>query len=786
MNNYIITRMFLKNFKSVDEAKVEFEGINLNVLDGPNGFGKTTIYDAIQLLLTGSVRRIETNKIVAGNKGFHDHLFSRHQNLPTVITIEFYDKISKEKLVLQRVLMPPSKLQVSQKKPQDFSHFKLYKLSNFEGEENKEALNDSQLNELFGMEDMSDRFNLYHYIEQEESTHLFKKTDKDRMSIISRLFSIEEETNQKLFFERTKNKLSNYKNQIEKELNKLNFEKSQEGNNEFNEFPYKPLIRQEHILNVPWDKENIKPLDEKLKQKYFHELDLVKNLVLNKEDFKKELSNEELDKVIKSEKKLKGIIILGHFYEDIDKIEKQYQKREKYESILSILKNREFIQKHVDWSFVFENIEIPIKQETVEQRVKLIKSYNDNSNNISSIVSQMIQTRGKLERDLKKYIEFNSEFDNECPLCGDSKESIEVLINQINEKAASLRASLDVNAKAFDNELEDFYSNYIEVIIGNIEEWLEKNTLEKDFITQLVEYRDSIPDMEKAKDWFREQNISIDPYINSEMKFVEDIEKIFQALQKEIKRKKLTVTEYCRENMEELKRVFTDRLNKEYELLNQINLESIKEKKDYIEYQYFLQTSLIFEKANSLKEKIRKIKDLITLINGLLRVYNDKINAHRAKMISDIEIPFYIYSGKIIQNHQRGIGVFIKEEKVIEATGEVQLKTLNFVPPVQTDHDIVHSFSSGQISSTVIAFTLALNKVYGNSGIKTLLIDDPVQTMDEMNMASFVELLRNDFKDRQLILSTHEDDISLYLRYKFLKYGLGVGNINVKQALYSN
>lgn len=786
MNNYIITRMFLKNFKSVDEAKVEFEGINLNVLDGPNGFGKTTIYDAIQLLLTGSVRRIETNKIVVGNKGFHDHLFSRHQNLPTVITIEFYDKISKEKLVLQRVLMPPSKLQVSQKKPQDFSHFKLYKLSNFENEENKEALNDSQLNELFGMEDMSDRFNLYHYIEQEESTHLFKKTDKDRMSIISRLFSIEEETNQKLFFERTKNKLSNYKNQIEKELNKLNFEKSEEGNNEFNEFPYKPLIRQEHILNVPWDKENIKPLDEKLKQKYFHELDLVKNLVLNKEDFKKELSNEELDKVIKSEKKLKGIIILGHFYEDIDKIEKQYQKREKYEIILSILKNREFIQKHVDWSFVFENIEIPIKQETVEQRVKLIKSYNDNSNNISSIVSQMIQTRGKLERDLKKYIEFNSEFDNECPLCGDSKESIEVLINQINEKAASLRASLDVNAKAFDNELEDFYSNYIEVIIGNIEEWLEKNTLEKDFITQLVEYRDSIPDMEKAKDWFREQNISIDPYINSETKFVEDIEKIFQALQKEIKRKKLTVNEYCRDNMEELKRVFTDRLNKEYELLNQINLESIKEKKDYIEYQYFLQTSLIFEKANSLKEKIRKIKDLITLINGLLRVYNDKINAHRAKMISDIEIPFYIYSGKIIQNHQRGIGVFIKEEKVIEATGEVQLKTLNFVPPVQTDHDIVHSFSSGQISSTVIAFTLALNKVYGNSGIKILLIDDPVQTMDEMNMASFVELLRNDFKDRQLILSTHEDDISLYLRYKFLKYGLGVGNINVKQALYSN
>ena len=56
--------------------------------------------------------------------------------------------------------------------------------------------------------------------------------------------------------------------------------------------------------------------------------------------------------------------------------------------------------------------------------------------------------------------------------------------------------------------------------------------------------------------------------------------------------------------------------------------------------------------------------------------------------------------------------------------------------------------------------------------------------MDEMNMASFVELLRNEFTDRQIILSTHENNISLYFRYKFLKYGLSVGKLNVKQQLY--
>lgn len=181
-----------------------------------------------------------------------------------------------------------------------------------------------------------------------------------------------------------------------------------------------------------------------------------------------------------------------------------------------------------------------------------------------------------------------------------------------------------------------------------------------------------------------------------------------------------------------------------------------------------------------------KLIETLETLGRIITTYNEKINNHRGKMISDIEIPFYIYSGKIIQNHQRGIGVFIKEDRATNQAGETQLKSINFVPPEKTDHDIGHSFSSGQLSSTVIAFTLALNKVYGNKGLMTLLIDDPIQTMDEMNIASFVELLRNEFTDRQIILSTHEDNISLYIRYKFLKYGLSVGKINVKQQLYAN
>ncbi|SSS38563.1 Uncharacterised protein [Acinetobacter baumannii] len=96
--------------------------------------------------------------------------------------------------------------------------------------------------------------------------------------------------------------------------------------------------------------------------------------------------------------------------------------------------------------------------------------------------------------------------------------------------------------------------------------------------------------------------------------------------------------------------------------------------------------------------------------------------------------------------------------------------------------------SSGQISAVVIALTLALHRVYSTK-FSTILIDDPVQTMDDINMSSLVEVLRNDFSNKQIILSTHEDKVARYFTYKFLKYSKNVKSVNLmqrKEYLLSN
>src|SRR5699024_4858991 len=131
-----------------------------------------------------------------------------------------------------------------------------------------------------------------------------------------------------------------------------------------------------------------------------------------------------------------------------------------------------------------------------------------------------------------------------------------------------------------------------------------------------------------------------------------------------------------------------------------------------------------------LETMIGKLEEQIGELRELLNVYDQEIRKHWNKVMKDIEIPFYIYSGKIIQEYQKGLGIFIEEDPNGEA------RSIKFVSDNEYDHDAINYLSSGQLSALVISFTLALNKVYANQSLDLILIDDPVQTMDEINMAS--------------------------------------------------
>ena len=55
--------------------------------------------------------------------------------------------------------------------------------------------------------------------------------------------------------------------------------------------------------------------------------------------------------------------------------------------------------------------------------------------------------------------------------------------------------------------------------------------------------------------------------------------------------------------------------------------------------------------------------------------------------------------------------------------------------------------------------------------------------MDNLNIHSFVELLRNEFSDYQIIMSTHDNFISRYMSYKFEKYEMKATIQNVQDLV---
>lgn len=164
--------------------------------------------------------------------------------------------------------------------------------------------------------------------------------------------------------------------------------------------------------------------------------------------------------------------------------------------------------------------------------------------------------------------------------------------------------------------------------------------------------------------------------------------------------------------------------------------------------------------AKIAKDKVNKLK---ATLERTERTYSEQT-------IAEIELIFHIYSGRLIQNYQRGLGLFIESKDG---------KELRFLTAEKSEHDAILSMSSGQVSALSLSFFLSLNKVYSN--VPLILIDDPSQSLDEVNIASLTDLLRCEFSNRQLIVSSHEDDISAYMRYRFTKAGLRTRSLNMQR-----
>lgn len=100
---------------------------------------------------------------------------------------------------------------------------------------------------------------------------------------------------------------------------------------------------------------------------------------------------------------------------------------------------------------------------------------------------------------------------------------------------------------------------------------------------------------------------------------------------------------------------------------------------------------------------------------------------------------------------------------------KLTIKAKKFTSEVEIDPILYLSSAQINILSLSIFLAKALQK--GNSVVDTIFMDDPVQYLDSINILSFIDLLRvmisKDGINRQVVISTHDDNFFRLLKKKF-------------------
>jgi exonuclease SbcC len=789
LSNFKVRRIYIQNFKHIDKLYIDFSKKDLIVLDGPNGFGKTTIFDAIELTLTGQISRVKNT--ADGRYGYNDILFSNKNNIDTLVKVEFVRE--DESFVVAKRINSQKRLTPSDRKPDNWGIFETYLLVDFDMPITKgKRINLEEINKKLGLKNLSRYFSLFYYVQQEENTYFLKQTAKDRMDEISQLFDTYKEEQELEKIKKIKAKLENEvknikgpKGRLEEKnilLNSLTLGIQGIEKEKLKEIEYFSLFPEDKEKKE-WDKEDIS-IQKDARERYLEELREIYKFIRDFEDFCNMEFNNKIQKYVDNNVISNAIVA----YKLIDKYEKFRDLKVKEKSLkrLESKISKENLKRHLSITPIIElqtlmDKEINIKD--IETILEALKSYKLRMGEISELIQNMNATRETLMSHYNK-IKTNEE-DTECPLCGSRRDSYEDLIKAVENKGKKFLSMYDESTQKFEALYNELFIKQIDALLKWIKDYFAniENIVDENFFNQLSEAMKYQSDIVNFVDWCKVNNLDIDAFLNDNPNAVVDTDSIRINLIKYLLSEKVNIKDtYTDHNAK--KRIFSRVFNSDNDKVKKVSLEKVLKKVQYIDYQYYHRSSqnikLIIEEIKDLKKKSEKIDKSIAEVKKVIEIYEERILYHWKKIIREIEIPFYIYSGKIIQDYQRGCGIFIYES---DSFGQ---KSIRFVSNNKSNHDAINYLSSGQLSGLVIAFTLALNKVYGQNSIDMLLIDDPVQTMDEINIASFVELLRNEFREKQIFLSTHEEEVSRYMRYKFAKYGLNTQRVNVKNELYPN
>lgn len=753
---YTFRNICIRNFKYItDEKPLEFEFSNSNIviLDGQNGYGKTTLFDAIEILLTGRIKHFNPN--LQNRKTETIGMLANNGSKDIVIAAILSSDTEGELRIERRLLCK--------------DEFKSILL-----------LNDQQIEqeELYDKLGFSlNMFDIGMYISQSESLEFLQNKYKDRKAYVSSLSdnsemqdkiktlksiqeSLEERINQET--EEKEGRIKSAKHKVaslEKQMESVSIHAELPGEDVrlFSEEEY-PFDVIEINEDVTYDSV-ILPLRQ------------ISKFVENYEEYIKYIDNAYVKELTGTSKQ----IYMALFYcEEITLLNENENLLQSLNKYIGLLKEFSESKWSVDEK-LFE--EINIDRKTIDRLRELLLNQQRERSQLADadkVLAQMTKARRAFIDQYNYAVEAGKFNQNKCPLCGTDFEDINQAITETEGFIKNIHTD---GVKAIEDYEIEISGIFRQNVIPILQKHLEDNKL-------ILQMRDSllgcrVLSTEKLQKLLAKLGISGFSSNRKEEFNMDEFSREYEKLMETIRSKEIPNKIILKDEEIEL---YKSIHNKYYHNKKPVHtLEELHSKEQYIAKlfndKFSLQLSVEKEKLKKLEEDYGKYgtkRDaMLEAFKTLVSKYEAASKDYQTQLTNAIKIPLLVYSGRIIQNYPLGLGI----------RAVVKTNQLVFEAASKNGNDVYNILSTGQLNGLSIAFLLSIKNVYGQvDGLDILLIDDPLQTIDDISAISLADLLTQQGIG-QIVLSTHEDAKAALLRYKFKKAGLSVLEKNM-QKLY--
>lgn len=785
-----------KLFTTKFQAIKDLEEADVVLLNGPNGYGKTSVFDILEFCLTGEIGRI--------NKYTEELAIGKNTTGESKILIADESKEAYVKLVLEELgkrieirysYFPQSGKRRASKENNPHKIFKCFTRSIFcdgkEVSDQETFLKELQLNES------GEWFDKCCFLSQDEHLQFLKEAKKSKAEAISFLFEIPakwEEEQKKL--NKILDELSNRRRRNPTAYITRLEEKEAELTNQVNELKKRTTSGETSNIGayrrlfedkiISWDQENV-CFDETTYEEAIREVDELlyfsehqeecKNYLFNLpyRDYRKEFNGaEDISCAVyplEYAYRFYGLIV-----QERD-LEKRYAKDRKEQVLLECIQKKEY--GDINWKFVNEEKFLNENEILeIQAQLRIVKNLESTQDIWGKTMVSLKKARSDLMKYAKTVIQNKEIEETVCPLCGAPYENWEALEKNIKKETDVLTNLSDDSANQIQIIKEQLYTNFFAGIEKNIYE-NQKTAVSENTYQMLQKVKMNKPQILEIQKLLHNLNILLP---DSFQESISDINEGYDCLLKSLqgKLKKVPVEVELQLDGKKFKEKYDKYYDNDEKKFLEKTADMFHDKKKYIKNSYYSANQKALEHTSEKLQRVTGRKNQLVKIIKRLTDYQYAISEgmqnYKKKIIRDIEPLLHVYTAKILQQKFNGKSIFISVDEKIE---NVQL-----INSVEDKNDILYSMSSGQLSAVALSFLLCMNQVYGShKTCSILLIDDPVQTIDDVNMVGFVDILRYGFADRQIFVSTHEQKFEWFLRYRYLKAGKTVKIFNMKDLM---